>query len=69
MKAFCYEIVFREIQTCFLHGGEACFEPIKAARFFKKLEVHSVLYGQEMFVFKRQFSWTFPTFFYILTSA
>ena len=40
----------------------ACFEPIKAARFLKKLEVHSVLCGQEKFVFKRQFSWMFSTF-------
>ena len=33
-KAFRYEIVFRGIQPCFLHGGSerlACFEPTKAA--------------------------------------
>ena len=44
-RAFRYEIVFRGIQPCFLHGGSeclACFEPTKAARFLKKLEVHSV---------------------------
>ena len=43
------EIVFRGIQPCFLHGGSqrlACSEPTKAARFLKKLEVHSVPYDQ-----------------------
>ena len=48
-KAFRYEIVFRGIQPCFLHGGSerlACFEPTKAARSLKTLEVHSVLYDQ-----------------------
>ena len=38
-KAFRYEIVFRGIQTCFLHGGSerlACFEPTKAARFLMR---------------------------------
>ena len=48
-KAFRYEIVFRGIQPCFLHGGLerlACFEPTKAAKFLKTLEVHSVLYDQ-----------------------
>ena len=48
-KAFRYEIVFRGIQPCFLHGGSerlACFEPTKAARFLKTLEAHSVLYDQ-----------------------
>ena len=45
-KAFRYEIVFRGIQP---HGGSerlACFEPTKAARFLKTLEVHSVLYDK-----------------------
>ena len=49
---------FRGIQPCFLHGGSerlACFEPPEAARFLKKLEVHSVLYGQGKYVFKREF--------------
>ena len=35
--------------TLFLHGGPeclACFEPTKAARFLKTLEVHSVLHDQ-----------------------
>ena len=29
-----------------LTGSLTCFEPTKAARILKKLEVHSVLYGQ-----------------------
>ena len=44
-RAFRYKIVFRGIQSCFLHGRSerfACFEPTEAARFLKKLEVHSV---------------------------
>ena len=48
-RTFRYEIVFRGIQPCFLHSGSerlACFEPTEAARFLKKLEVHSVLDGQ-----------------------
>ena len=46
-KAFRYEIVFRGMQSCFLGiGGLACFEPTKAARFLKTVEVHSVLYDQ-----------------------
>ena len=74
-KAFRYEIVSRGIQPCFLHGGSerlACFEPTKAARFLKTLEVHSVLYDQRrVFVFKKNF-WIYKGFmdvFYILTSA
>ena len=57
-KAFCYEFVFRGIQTCFLYGGLEClarFEPIKAARFLKTLEVHFVLYDQR----KVRASWCF----------
>ena len=48
-KVFRYEIVFRGIQPCFLHGGSenlACYEPTKAACILKTLEVHSVLYDQ-----------------------
>ena len=48
-KAFRDENVCRGIQPCFVHGGLerlACFEPTKAARFLKTLEVHSVLYDQ-----------------------
>ena len=48
-KAFRCEIVFRGIQPCFVYGGSeclACFEPTKAARFLKTLEIHSVLYDQ-----------------------
>ena len=72
-KAFRYEIVFRGIQPCFLHGGSerlACFEPTKAARFLKTLEVHSVLYDQRKVRFKKgifvfiNVSWTFCTFWH-----
>ena len=48
-EAFRYEMIFRGIQPCFLHGGSerlACFKPTMAARFLKILEVHSVLYDQ-----------------------
>ena len=49
-KAFRYEIVFRGKV-----GRFACFEPTKAAKSLKKLQVHSVLYGQGKYVFKREF--------------
>ena len=63
MKAFRYEIVFREIQPCFLHSGElGLFWANQGSEVFEELEVHSVLCGQEKFVFKRQFSWMFSTF-------
>ena len=71
-KAFLYKIVFRGIQPCFLHSGSeglVCFEPAKAARFLKKLEVHSVLNGQGKYVFKREFLYNFVDVFFILTSA
>ena len=38
-----------------LTGSLTCFEPTKAARILKKLEVHSVLYGQGKYIFKREF--------------
>ena len=53
-RAFHYEIVFRGIQPCFLHGGSerlGCFEPTEAAGFLKKLEVTSVFYGQRKVLF------------------
>ena len=53
-RAFPYEIVFRGIQPCFLHGGSerlGYFEPTEAAGFLKKLEVHSVFYGQRKLLF------------------
>ena len=56
-KGFRHEIVFRAILRI-LHGGLerlACFVPTKAVRFLKELEVHSVLYAQEKYVFKREF--------------
>ena len=45
------------IQPCFLQGGSdrlACFEPTHVARFLKKLEVHSVPYGQGKYVFETE---------------
>ena len=39
----------------FNRGSLTCFEPTKAARILKKLEVHSILYGQGKNVFKREF--------------
>ena len=57
-ESFRYKIVFRGNQPCFLQGGSerlACFEPTDAARSLNKLEVHSVLYGQEKHGFKRKF--------------
>ena len=65
-KVFRYEIVFRGIQPCFLHGGSehlACFEPTKAARFLKTFEVHSVLGDQRKARFIKV-SWTFSTFWH-----
>ena len=32
-----------------------CFEPTEAARFLKKLEVHSVLYGHRKYLFRGEF--------------
>ena len=66
--------VTRSIQPCFRHGGSvrlACFEPTDAARFLKKPEVLSVLYGQGKFVFKREFLclWKVHDQFLHLTSA
>ena len=51
-KAFCYEIVFQGIQPCFLHDGAiGLFSTNQGSKVssVKKLQVHSVLYGQEKF--------------------
>ena len=50
-KLFAMKLSFEE----FNHGSLACFQATKAARIRKKLEVHSVLYGQGKYVFKREF--------------
>ena len=50
-KLFAMKLSFEE----FSHGALACFEATKAGRIRKKLEVHSVLYGQGKYVFKREF--------------
>ena len=47
-ELFAMKLSFEEFNLFFLTGGSerlACFEPTEAARFLKKLEVHSVLYG------------------------
>ena len=69
-KTFHHEIVFRGIHPCFLHSGLehlACFEPTKAARFLKTLEVHSVrsAFSKGNFCIYKGFM----DVFYILTSA
>ena len=50
-KDFAMKLSFEE----FNHGSLACFEPSKAARIRKKLEVHSVCHGQGKYVFKREY--------------
>ena len=57
-ELFAMKLSFEEFNLFFLPGGLerlACFEPTGAARFLKKLEVHSVLYGHRKYVFKREF--------------
>ena len=57
-RTFRYEIVFRGILLCFLHGGSerlACFEPTDASRFLNKFKVHSVPHGQGKYIFHRKF--------------
>ena len=69
-KLFAMKLSFEEFNLI-LHGlseSLACFEPTKAARFLKTLDVHSVLYNQRkvrflngIFVFIKV-SWTFSSF-------
>ena len=57
-KAFRKEIVLRGIPPCFLHGGALGLfwtKRTKAPKFFKKFQVHSVLYNQGKYFFKRKF--------------
>ena len=72
-ELFAMKLSFEEFHLFFLLDGSerlACFEPTEAARFLKKLEVHSVLYGHRKYVFKsgifvfRKVSWTFSTFWH-----
>ena len=57
-ELFAMKLSFEEFHLFFLLGGSerlACFEPTEAARFLKKLEVNSVLYGDRKCVFEREF--------------
>ena len=57
-ELFAMKLSFEEFNLFFLPGGSErldCFEPTEAARFLKKVEVHSVLYGHRKYVFKREF--------------
>ena len=57
-RAFRYEIVLRGIPPCFLHGGALRLfwtKRTKAPKFLKKFQVHSVLYNQGKYFFKRKF--------------
>ena len=57
-ELFTMKLSLKEFNLVFFPGGSkrlTCFEPTEVARFLKKLEVHSVLYGQGKYVFKRQF--------------
>ena len=71
-RTFRYEIVFRGIQPCFLHGGSerlACSEPTDAERFLKKRELRSILYGQGKCVFKTEFLYLLKEQYPVTTHA
>ena len=57
-KAFLCLIVLRGIPPCFLHGGALDLfstKQTKAPKFLKKFQVHSLLYNQRKYFFKRKF--------------
>ena len=58
-KAFRYEIVFRGIQPCFLHGESerlACLEPTKASRFCEDTwDTFRTLWSKKSSFLKRNF--------------
>ena len=56
-EAFHQEIVLRGIQPCFLHGGanHGLLNATKAAKFLLNFQVHFALYGQDNYVFEREF--------------
>ena len=75
-KLFAMKLSFEEFNLVFYRAngtlGLACFEPTKAPRFLKTLEVHSVLHDQrKVRFFKMNFCLYkyFMDVFYILTSA
>ena len=54
--AFHQEIFLRGIQPCFLHvGAHGLLNAIKAAKFLLNFQVHFALYGQDDYVFEREF--------------
>lgn len=66
------KLSFREFNLVFFKTGRlAYFEPTKAAKFLKKLQVYSALYGQQQYVLKREVLGLirFHDDFYILTWA
>ena len=56
-EAFHQEIVLRGIQPCFLHGGAhgLFWNATKSAKFLLNFQVHFALYGQDNYVFEREF--------------
>ena len=55
-KIFVTKLSLEEFNTLFFTSELlACFGSTKAAKFWKKSQVHSVLYGQGKYVFKREF--------------
>ena len=55
LRSRLYGCLLRENNLVFFTAGcLACFEPTKAAKVLKKVQVHSVLYGQGKHVFKRE---------------
>ena len=57
-ELFAMKLSLKEFNLVFFPADQSAwlvFEPTEAARFLKKLEVHSVLYGQGKNVFKREF--------------
>ena len=55
LRSRLYGCLLREKNLVFFTAGcLACFEATKAAKVLKKVQVHSVLYGQGKHVFKRE---------------
>ena len=56
-EAFHQEIVLPGIQPCFLHGGAhgLFWNATKSAKFLLNFQVHFALYGQDSYVFEREF--------------
>ena len=71
-KLFVMKLSFEEVNIVFFMAERlVCFEPTKASRFMKKLQVHSELYAQGKYFSKGNFCIYkgFIDVFYILTSA